>query len=291
MRSSARGFTVSELLVAMTLGLLVTGLALNSSISNKNAWGKDVVRTRLNQNIRGSLDIIGVDARVAGENLNSSFPAVEVIDGGAGSPDTLVIRRNLLEEVLPLCTTITAGTSTTDIFFATGGSTAGCVYSGQTHNYTTWRSYRLAQPASQVRAYLHNSTTRQGEFFDYVSESSSSPDYSLSRSPGTWANTYTAGASAIYILEEWQYQIQNGLLQVVQNRETGNPLNVAFDIADFQVTILLNDDSVLNSFAATENWTDIAALQVAITGIGSFRGAPVTRTVSGSFFPRNILSN
>lgn len=71
--SNQRGYTIAELLVSMTIGMMVTALTLSSSMINRYTIGKDVARTRLNQNLRGSLDLVGLDVRVSGENLNTSF--------------------------------------------------------------------------------------------------------------------------------------------------------------------------------------------------------------------------
>ncbi len=142
---STRGFTIMELITALFLSMIVVALTLGVSLANKNVLGKDIARTRLAQNLRGSLDIIGTDVRVAGENLSGSFPAVEIENGASGAPDVLIARRNLLDEVLPLCIALSSGSAATDIHFAIPGTVPGCSYAGQTTSFDAWSDFRVAE--------------------------------------------------------------------------------------------------------------------------------------------------
>lgn len=290
MRSSDRGFTISEFLVVSFLGLLLMGSVTTSALGYKKVLGKDIVRSRLNQNLRGALDILAADVRVGGENLVSSFPAVELVNGAGGASDELIVRRNLLDEVLPVCVSINSGASVSSIYFAVSGNVAGCAYSGHASNYDAWRNYRIANGGS-VRAYIFNTSTKQGEFFDYTGESDTGSQYYLSRPSGSFANSYPVGASAVYILEEWRYRVDAGLFQIVENRDTANPLNVAYDIADLQLSAVLSDGTTVESFGSSDDWTEIARISVSLTGTDRYNGETISRTASSSFFPRNILSN
>lgn len=289
--SSDRGFTITEMLVASFIGAMVLVPILSSSIAYRNILGKDMARTRLNQNLRGALDIIGTDIRVGGENLTSTFPAIEVVNGTGSNPDELIVRRNLLDEVLPVCQSLSAGSTSANMYFAVTGNVAGCAYSGHTNNYNAWRSYRIAQGGT-VKGYIFNTSTRQGEFFNYASETNTGTQYYVTRSGATaFANAYPVGGAAMYILEEWRYRVSGGLLQIVQNRVTATPYNVAYDISNLQVTVTLQDGTTRTSFVSTDDWTNIGRIQMTLTGTDRFRRQTITRTVSGSFFPRNILSN
>ena len=85
-----------ELIVSAGIGLGLLAATAGVVMSNRGLFNVDMVRTKLNQNLRSSLDIVGMNVREAGENLPGAFPAVELIDGGAG-PDHLILRRNLLD--------------------------------------------------------------------------------------------------------------------------------------------------------------------------------------------------
>lgn len=286
---SDSGFTLLELLVAATLGFLVLGLLLSSTIASKNLFQADVIRTRINQDLRGTLDIIGSQIRVAGENLSSSFPAIILENNANGAnSDRLTLRRNLLDEILKVCVEIPAGTNI-DIVFATG-SEPGCSYSDNTHNYQRWSAYRTEQNGS-VEAFIFDGSSKNGEFFLYNSEFDASGEYGISRAGGAWEHTYSAQAGAVYILEQWTFELDEQTLQLIVNNDTANPLNVAFGITEFQVVAIAQDGSELDSLDTTDSWTDLRSLRITLTGQDTFRNEPISRTLSTEFFPRNILSH
>ncbi len=274
----------------MFAGLLVVGLGLSAVITNRNVMGKETSRTRLAQNLRGTLDIIGTNIRITGENLGGSFPAVEVTNGASGAPDTLTLRRNLLDEVLPVCTGIVAGTSVTQVFFAVSGVVPGCTYSGQTHNYTAWRNYRTSHGGS-IDAFIYNTTTKQNEFFSYTNDNDGATAYNLVTAPRTWTNDYPVSASAAYILEEWRFQLVGGILQLIPNRNNANTQNVTFGITDFQIQVLMQDGTTKTSFTTADSWTQISQIQIDIAGSDNYGRRVINKTVTGSYFPRNVLSN
>ena len=288
--SGQRGYTIAEMLVSLTIGMIVTSLTLSSSVVNRYTISRDLVRTRLNQNLRGSLDLIGLDVRVAGENLTNSFPAIEIVNASGANSDKLFLRRNLLEEVLPLCTSIAAGSATTTLIVAQTTATPGCSYSGQTHNYTTWESYRTSNGGS-VNAFIFDTANKHGEFFTYQSGVATGSQYRLIAAPRTWQYGYTAGTTAIYILEEWEYRRENDLIKLVANRNEALPYDVTFGVTDVQFSALLNDATTVIAFDKTKDWTTIASVEILITGQEKFSGKMTTRTVTGKFFPRNVLSN
>lgn len=285
--NSDSGFTVVEVLVASLIGLTITALCLSATMMNRNVLGRDAVRTRLNENLRGALDIVLADGRIVGENLDSGFPALEVV---SGTSDEMVMRRNLKDEVLKVCTAIAANTTVNKVFFAIAGNTQGCVYSGQTQNYNAWKAYRIAQGGS-VDAFIYDSATKRGEFFRYTAEGDTGTTYYIQRSAGTWAYAYPATSSSVYILEEWRYKKVNDMLQVIGNRNAANTYNVAFGISAFDVQVLMQDGTVKQTFAATDPWASIASIQVTLTGQDSYAKKNITRTLVDKFFPRNVLSH
>ncbi|MCO6431664.1 MAG: hypothetical protein J5J00_12450 [Deltaproteobacteria bacterium] len=290
MLNSARGFTIPELLITSFLGLLITGLLLSVMQSNRSVLGKDIARTTLNQNLRGALDIVAADIRVGGENLPESVPAIEIVNGSSGASDELVVRRNLFDEVLPVCAAITAGTSS-NVYFAVSGTVPGCVYSGQMHSFNIWNVYRQQQPGQELQAFIYDSSTRQGEFFTVTSEINTGVEFALVRGAGSWQNSYPVGSSAVYVLEEWRYRLQGENLQLVQNRDSANPFNVSFGMTDFQAEAEMQDGTVKSSFLSSDDWTEISALRITLSGTETHGGELMARTLTGEFFPRNVLSH
>jgi prepilin-type N-terminal cleavage/methylation domain-containing protein len=286
--SSDSGFTLLELLVSSLLGLVVAAMIMASLLSHRDLYKKDIVRTRLNQNLRGPMDIIGTDIRLAGENLGSGFPAILVENGAGGEADALVLRRNLVAEVAPVCVALTQG-STTGLTFATSGTTAGCIYSTQTTTYNSWRNYRIAQGGS-VPAFIWNSAARVGEFFYYNGEINAGGTYSLTR-VGSWQHAYPVTTSAAYLLEEWRFEVAGDTLQLIRNQDNSDPVNVSFEISGFQIAVNMQDGTAKTSFAATDTWTAIQNVAVTLSTTASFAGNDVSRTLTSNFFPRNVLSN
>ena len=290
-RNSDKGFTLFELLVASFIGLTIFALAAESVLSLRRVYSHDVVGTRLIQDLRGSLDMIGINVRQAGENFTVYFPALEIVNGSSGAPDELIMRRNLLDEVLNVCTDIAAGSTETTIYFATAGTDAGCTRSDNLPNYNAWRDYRLAATGQQLTAFAYDPSLRSGEFFVYSGENDSGSELTITRTAGAWAGSYSLGSGALYILEEWKFRLQGDVLQLIVNGDTTNTLNVAFGITDFQVRAHLEDGSVLDSLAASDDWTALSAIEVTLTAQAAFAGQTETKSLSARFFPRNVLSN
>ncbi len=283
----SRGFTLLEVMVAISVGLLALGMAGSAMLSARKLYRSDMLRMRVNQNLRGALDVIRMNTQIAGENLNNSFPAVIIKDGADGASDELSLRRNLLDEVLKLCAPLTAGSTARAVF--AGGSGPGCSRQDNSRNFGVWRDYRLDQGGA-VQAYIFNASNREGEFFEYVNEGDSSGQYWIQRGSGTWAHDYDSEGSAIYLLEEWHFKLQDGALQLLINDDSG-AANIAAHITDFQVQALLPDGSRNDEFDASQDWTLLEGVRVSISGSGSLGSGSIHRSMSASFFPRNVLSN
>jgi hypothetical protein len=289
-------------MIAAAIGLTIVSLSLSATLSGKQMLRYDYVRTKMNQNLRSGLDMAGLDIRIGGENLTSSFPAFEILDGPSGSADQLIIRRNLIGEILTLCDTIDAGSSAGQIVFAQGDGTMssgiqepGCIYGdpGQTQNYTSWSTYRTSNGETSKLAFIYDSITGDGEFFSYTGEGDSGNSLYLTRSAGNWLNTYQEVSSQVIMLEEHRFRLVDGVLQIVVNQNFDLPQNIVTDVTDFQVTLLMNDDTTLTSYdpSSTYDWTDIREVRVTISGSELSQKRLLTKDLSTSFFPRNILSH
>jgi len=288
--NSDSGFTIIELLVASSLGLLMLGIVMSTFISSRQMARYDIDRTMVQQNLRGTMDIIGMNIRLAGENLSPAFPAVELINGAAGAPDELILRRNLRDEILKLCEDINIGTQD-PFYFAIPGTTPGCVFSDQVQNFNTWSNY-LSTLGSDAKGYIYDPATDTGEFFP-LNEVEMAIDNMYVRAPSAynWQNSYEVGQTAGYILEEWRFRLVGDILQAIIDQDFNNPRNITFGISDFQVRVTMADGTVLENFDSSENWTEISAIEVILEGEAGSNVNPVERTLRASFFPRNILSN
>lgn len=288
--------TLVELLVAGMLGLMLIAMTMGATLANQRIYELDLGRTRLNQNIRSALDIVGSDIRQSGERLPMGFPAIEVINGSDGAPDEIILRRNLADEVMVLCQAITSGTSVSTLYLTSGaaGASPACVYGGQSTAYNTWSDFRTAEGGT-TDAYIFDFATDQGEFLEVTGEADSGSSMYLQITTKSFENDYAVDTTAIYLISQWHYSLdtlgsQTDIMQVTENNHTDNPLNVIYGVSDFQVKVILNDDTELESFTAANNWTLIKALEVTISGRDKVRKHEVSTVLSARFFPRNILS-
>ncbi len=285
-----KGATIAELLVASVVGLVLVSLTHSVILANHRLYQVDIVRTELNQNLRSALDIIAANARESGERLPATFPALLLTDGGA-NPDELIIRRNLLDEVLVVCQDLTAGSGNSWVFLSAplAGNPA-CTYPSQSTSYNSWSTYRNDEGGA-VDAYIVNLATGEGEFFKYDGEQDFGGDLMVHRESGNWQYDYPAQVSAIYILEEWDLSVNGDFLQLVVNQNVAEPRNIIFGIENFQVQITMEDTSVLNAFTNNEDWVDIQSIDISLSGSTQYKGQDISASLSSKFFPRNILSN
>lgn len=297
-RASSDGFSILELLVALAILSVVGAASLSLALSSRGVFEQDQQRTTINQNLRSGIDLLGIDVRQAGERLPGNAPAVQIVDGGSG-PDQLILNRNLLDYVLPVCKDINSGTAKDVAFVAKkgGGSVPpGCAPvpdadgDGWPDNIEAWRNYRLANGGA-VLAYIYNPVTKLGEFFTYDAEDKS--DFHIHRAnTNQWANDYPTGQQPrIYIMEQKQYLLSGDILQYVLNGDAAHAYNLVDHLVDFQARALYDDGTASNSMPVTSDWTHLQSVEVTLVGSSTFAGRTMRRTLVSRFFPRNILSN
>jgi type IV pilus assembly protein PilW len=300
-RGCTEGFTLIELLVALMVTGIIAAATLTIALSTRGMFETDQHRTTINQNLRAGIDLLGIDVRQAGERLPFDAPAVQITDGSSGAPDILVLRRNMLDYVLPVCKDITAGSNADSVFVArvklpgSGKIPQGCIPvpdengDGWPDNLEAWRDYRAAN-GGQIKAYMHNPVTGNGEFFVYDNEDNST--YHLHKANAqSWQHSYSANQEPrVYILEQKSFRLQDDILQCVINDDTSNALNLVNRMRDFQVRAIFQD-GMIQSTLAGKPWTDLETLEVTLVAGESFRTRDMDRTVVTRFFPRNILSH
>jgi len=286
-----------ELLVAMVVTTVVLAGALSVTLSSRKIYEADQGRTDVNQNLRAALDLIGIDLRQAGERLPADFPALEIVDGTDGAPDTLIVRRNLMSSVLPVCEQIDAGSTSDEVRVVDTGASPpqGCDpvpddnADGWPDNIEVWRDYRDAHGGS-IRAYIYNPVSHQGEFFVYDGEGATDDHFNRGDSGG-WQNTYLVTEMCrVYVVEERSFRLGQDVLQYVPSDDPENPINLVDHMTDFQIRAIFADGSVQDSFSAADAWDDLRAIEVTVSGEAQVRQKTVSRTLSARYFPRNILS-
>jgi hypothetical protein len=119
-RTSAKGFTLLEMIIGIALTVSVSGLALAALSNAERGFSKDKNVIEGGQKLSSVIDILGRDLTQAGEEINDPrFPVIQVVpDGVNGS--RIIIYRGLeaslsLCSSLPLSNALTAGTSTNSL--------------------------------------------------------------------------------------------------------------------------------------------------------------------------------
>lgn len=296
--ASASGLSLVELLVAMAVSGIVLAAVMTVAIENRALVTRDQGRTEVNESLRVALDMMGTDLREAGERLPSDFPALVVVNGATGAPDTLIIRRNVIDEVLPLCGAITAGLPGPDIPVADHGATppAGCAplpdadADGWADNIDAWRTYRTTHGGA-LWAFVYDPVARQGEWFRYDGEGGASNEQLHKANADVWGRSYdVASGCRVYLVEERVYSVSGDTLQLVRDRET-TPRNVTAGLQDFQIRVFFQDGTTQDAIDATTRWTTVRSVELRLTGQARLRDRTITRTLSAEFLPRNVLSN
>jgi hypothetical protein len=160
---------------------------------------------------------------------------------------------------------------------------------GFADNVGAWRSWRIAHGGT-VPAYLFNPVDRVGEWLLFDGDGASGEWIGTGGTP--WAYTYEiAEQCRLYMLEERRYTLVNGVLQFVENQGTAPALHVAGYLTDFQVRAVLNDGTVQDTFDGSTPWSDLAAVEVTLSGAATTERRSVARSETSRYFPRNILSN
>lgn len=309
---SSSGLTLVELLVAITVSSMIFALVLPLILSHHRLVTVDQARTSVFQTLRSAMDLVGTDVRIAGERLEQrggpGIMPIAIDTGEAGASDELVLRRNLLDYVLPVCDEIKAGSSENNIK----------IRNNSLHNYPecqrehpsagwppellAWKEYREGHggAAGQVRAYIYSPLTKLGEFFIYDDEDASKFQiHRLAGADSSWAYDYEVNKNAnpphdlsrLYILEERRYRLNaDGVLEVIVNGDFANPQSIAGGITRFTVRAIRSDGSVMADLSTSAHWRELMAIEITLDAQAAARRETVDRTLTSRFFPRNVLS-
>lgn len=301
--ASTDGLTIIELLVAIVIATVVLGAALALTLSSRDLFRTDSSRTDVNQSLRGILEIIGSDIRTAGERLNSfgstghvSHPlaAVEVRNG-----NELILRRNMLNEILPLCADLSGSVASIPITSSDAsvhGHVPQCNPSnpavdsdgnGVPDALEEWREFR-AENGPSVGAYIYSRVDDKSDYFLYTGDPS--PDAIGVSATGLQSYTYSE-KPVIILVETRRYYLNGDVLELEINGDSDNPLRLVNGVTEFQVAAVTGTGTSDDYVASGNNWSNLGGVDVAVTGTVTERGRAIERTLSSRYFPRNVLSN
>jgi prepilin-type N-terminal cleavage/methylation domain-containing protein len=296
--SGERGFTLLELLVTLFISAIILDLIAKALPFQSDRYLEDMARTRVQQNLRGALDVVSMNVRQAGENFDVLFPALLLSTTSGAS--TLTLRRKLLHEVPTICKAIVAGN--TKIYVsssATGSISPDCLHTNIVASNTVgaWSAYRATQGGS-LWVYLYDRVGKTGEFVNYLNEGTQAdPTYGDTidyLQTSAVAHAYPTISTSVYVIEEALFKLDatSKTLQLFWNGDTTISDDVAYNITQFQASIGMQDGTSVSSLAAsdTNTWKNIRSVAITVSGQDQWRNKTVQRTVVGSYFPRNVLS-
>jgi Tfp pilus assembly protein PilW len=197
------GFTLIEVLIALTIGMIILGVALSLTLSNRQLLTRDRTSNELNQNLQAAAEIMGDDIRLAGADLGAPIP----------SRMPIVIANNYISI-----------------------------------------SRDLSPNPNNI-----NIETRI---------------YQLDTATNTLTLTVTTTAGG--------------------NQAAAGVIN---NVSAMNVTAILQGTTTVTTLGSPtdpnvdrSNWSNITSIQVGLTGTATINGHPVTKTLTSTFFPRNVFS-
>ncbi len=288
---------------------VIMGLLLPLVLGSRDALRGDQRRTGVNQALRIPSEIIGNDIRMAGERFarlgNTGLQPVQIVPGGTGASDEIILRRNRSDEVLPVCETVQGSQNSFRIYRQQGwlNSPQGAPYpecgpvmdpDGWPRNLRAVHDLAAATTTDGVlRGFLYNPSAGTGQFFDFrvrTPPTVTSGQILREGTPFAWDGYPLANRPRVYILEERRYRLRDGFVELIVNGRDQDPLRVAAGIEDLRFRYVLDDDQVTSIMPEGMGWRNIRSVEVLMTASYA-EGADVTeRTLAYRYFPRNILS-
>ncbi|WP_084473948.1 PilW family protein [Deinococcus pimensis] len=305
--SSSDGFTLTETLVALAVGAVVLGAAFGVGMGTRDTVFADQSRGANEQNLRSTLEYVGLELRDAGHLMSKPAASVEVIDGRTGSrdTDTLILRRSLVDAPAKLCGNITAGWERYVTLGVRGDPQdlpLDCVTTGDNDGsgyddlIDLWRNYRLTNgvprggDARTLQILIYEPSTGNSDTLTYFDEEKAAPT-------DRWVGITTrAGARFQYyprfnnpitvsVVEERRFFLQNGDLVMTLN---GGPAQtVAAGVESFDAAALLTDGTVMNGFRMTSrNSGALEGVRITVRATAKLKGRSSTGVMSNTFTPR-----
>jgi Tfp pilus assembly protein PilW len=284
-----QGVTLTELIVSTVVASIVITVTLGGSMFNRELYAQDEVRTRVNQTLRSSMDLVGADIQQMGEQIRRDdpyFPVVELTRNPANPnvndntwTSTLIMRRNLLP-YLPVCQDLGNSTTSTPMNGITSiqvftrapadpdairppGDCATLVNELDTSSAPAvdatierWETARQNNGGT-LRAFLYDGQGG-GQFVTVTALPGRNPTNATARALTIQSTNgvqfYANGSAKLYFLEERRYEVANNNLQLTI--DDGNPQTIVSGIQRFQVRIdtdpLVATDPLVNHFAFCE---------------------------------------
>lgn len=322
---SVDGFTITELLIGMSLLVTVMMIAFVLFQNSNKLIETDAGRVNAMQNAQTALDIVTNDLRQAGENLTTSGPSISGIQFDNTS-QTLTIRRGIAPmtasqvgtatdmisrrpDVLSICSVNGSRIQIIGPKDNTTSSTANCTYNprvdGDDVKAYTWRVYFTSQNNAPQAALLYRPGTSSSaaSYAPINVRAISQVEPSLTsivnlrkiwlEVVGTIPAGYTdQNGSQVILIDQRRYWVQDNQLKLAtagQTDEVGE--TVAFDVSKMTLSAdLQSPNETVSSLAIDGPWKRVQSVTVSLATGNSGQGSASTRNFKSTVFPRNVSS-
>ena len=278
-------------------------LVLPLVLSQRRVVQLDQARTSANQTLRAVSQLMAADVRIAGERFGEGLALSPIAVSVDGSGDSVVVLRRNLEDALPVCQSVPAGSTVTSIVVADWGPTVThpqcavnrtATYGGVDWPYTLDAHRRITEERGGVAsAYIFDPASRTGQWFAMRIDGAqfSPPDEVRCDDACAWTTDYEPGANAyIALLDAIEYRLVDGVLQR-RDLATGDVLRIASGIEAFDVTVSIAGEATpRTTFPDTGVWRSITSLDLDVVVERREGGSLAERSLQTRLFPRNVLS-
>jgi len=293
-KNEESGFTLMEMMVSLALNGIILSMVAIAAISNRDHYLEDSVRTRVTSNLRSGMDIMVTNIRQAGEELNSSFPAIVIEPETSTSSDIISIRRAIISSDMLLCANASSGSNRlylSDVAKTSSDKTA-CIPSSVTDKFNVWNDYRVSQGGT-IKIFIWDTVNKIGEFVDFTNSGISTGDFYLDIS--NLDNSYSYDKAVIYVIEEFRFRRETALDTLLLNidGDYDTDQTVAFNISNLEISLTMEDGSTRTSLLPSDpsyDWKAIRSIDLVLTGEETRAMRTFSFSKTTKVFPRNIMS-
>jgi len=292
-RQKQAGFTLLEMLFAISISGVAMAMVVSFMVTSQNTYAEDVVRTRINSNLRTAMDVIALNIRQAGEKSPKRFDVIKLEDGASGASDRLVLRRVLYSGALTLCHDRHPGATELPVTSSHDWDRDKECVPGNSENIRNDFIDMRTDNGGTLKIFIIDKITLESEFLDYTGERFHYKQDRLITSPIT--KSYDKKDANFYIIEEWAYELDQSTntLMLFKNGDTANGEALVFGVTDFQVKIEMFGDVFLDEYDTSNSpyfWKNIRGVEIVLSGEEVRKNRTFTSSITSTYFPRNVLS-
>ena len=242
-KKSQAGFSLIEMVLAMTLTVALTALVFSLMSKGQQAFAVEGARSELNQNFRAAADLISRDIQAAGAGIPGFLGPIAGVDGTGTNPDVLMVMFGAQSTVFtPVAVTVaptaTNSTITTEaplIPFTSGEYYLYTVAQQPQNNSSDISSFAEFRKFSLDLSSNPITTNVDGKVLTPVAKGHNFDGQATSFWDLTIDPPSTNSLRVAKVDEVIQYRLLPASLELQRNRNNSGWVTVARGITDFQL--------------------------------------------------------